>query len=99
MFNTFDEYLDFCTSLANNKTSSCTLLKNSSLYLYKSKYYLSLYVHEKNIPSFKPMHYLIIEFASYINNSDLFERKLKEYGKVIFKTNAIYNCIKHFGNV
>ena len=51
---------------------------------------------EKDISSFKPVHYSIIEFASHVNNSSLFERKLNEYGKVIFKTNAIQNCVKHF---
>ena len=98
MFDTFDEYLDFCTSLANNKNSTNILFKKSTLYLYKSKYYLILYVNEKIIDSFKSVHYSIIEFASHISNSELFERKLKEYGKVIFKTNAINNCVKHFGN-
>lgn len=97
MFNTFDEYLEFCNSLTNNKDNATyTFLKKSTLYLYKSKYYLCLYVNEKNINSFKSFHYLIIEFASHINNSDLFESKLREYGKVIFKTNAINNCVKHF---
>ena len=97
MFNTFDEYLDFCTSSLNNKDN--ILLENSTLYLYKSKYYLCLYVKEDNISSFKPAHYSIIEFGTYINNSELFERKLKEYGKEIFKTNAINNSVRHFGNV
>ena len=96
MFNTFDEYLEFCTSLQNTENNTYTFLKKSALYLYKSKYYLCLYVNEKNISSFKSMHYSIIEFASHISNSELFERKLKEYGKVIFKTNAIDNCVKHF---
>lgn len=94
MFDTFDEYLDFCISSSNNKDN--TLFKKSTLYLYKSKYYLCLYVSEKDINSFNSAHYLIMEFASNINNSELFERKLKEYGKVIFKTNAINNCVKNF---
>lgn len=96
MFNTFDEYLDFCMSLFKNGKGNCSLLKKSTLYLYKSKYYLCLYINDKDINTFKQIHYLIIEFSSHISNSDLFERKLKEYGKYIFKTNAINNCIKHF---
>ncbi len=99
MFNTFDEYLEFCTSLVDNKNTTYAFFKKSVLYLYKSKYYLCLYINDKDTTSFKSLHYSIIEFASHINNSELFERKLKEYGKVIFKTNAINNCIKHFGNV
>ncbi len=96
MFNTFDEYLDFCTSLVNNNNNTYAFFKKSSLYLYKSKYYLCLTVNENNKDYFKSIHYSIIEFASTVSNSELFERKLKEYGKEIFKTNAINNCVKHF---
>lgn len=96
-FNTFDEYLEFCASLINdNKNNTYAFLKRSTLYLYKSKYYLCLHITNKDINSFKSVHYSIIEFATHLDNSSLFERKLKEYGKVIFKTNAINNCIKYF---
>ena len=94
MFNTFDEYLEFCKLLHNTENSTYNFLKNSALYLYKSKYYLCVY--ENDINSFKSFHYSIIEFATRVTNSDLFEQKLKEYGKEIFKTNAINSCIKHF---
>lgn len=96
MFNTFDEYLEFCTSLTVNEKITYMFSKKSSLYLYKSKYYLCLYLNEKDINSFKPLHYSIIEFASHIDNSELFKRKLNEYGKVIFETDAIMNCVKYF---
>ena len=98
-FNTFDEYLEFCSSLVHNKKHTYAFFKKSALYLYKSNYYLCLYISEKDVNSFKSVHYSIIEFGTHMNNSDLLERKLKEYGKVIFKTNAINSCIKHFGNV
>ncbi len=96
MFNTFDDFLEFCMSLAENDKIKYTFLKKSTLYLYKSKYYLCLYINNKDLNTFKSIHYSIIEFAVHLNNSDLFERKLKEYGKSIFKTNAINNCVKHF---
>lgn len=97
MFDTFDEYLEFCKSVLDNIESNIyTFLKKSTLFLYKSKYYLCLYINEKDINSFKSVHYSIIEFATHIHTPDLFERKLKEYGKIIFKTNAINNCVKHF---
>lgn len=98
-FNSFDEYLEFCNSLLVSKNTAYNLLKDSTLYLYKSQYYLCFHINEKNISSFKSIHYSIIEFGSQINNSELFERKLKEYGKIIFKTNAIGNCVKNFGNI
>ena len=98
-FKSFNEYLDFCTFLANITSHSYNILKKSTLYLYKSNYYLCLYINEKNTNSFKSVHCSLVEFGSHINNSELFERKLKEYGKIIFKTNAINNCIKHFGSI
>ena len=96
MFNNFEEYLDFCKSMVYNGEITYNFLKKSSLYLYKSNYYLCLHISNKDMNSFKSIHYSIIEFATHINNSVLFERKLKEYGKVILKTNAINNCVKHF---
>ena len=95
-FNIFDDFLSFCTTSLNSEICTYDLLRKSTLYLYKSEYYLSVYVNEKNLNKFKSMHCLIIEFSSLVNNSELFETKLKEYGKIIFKTNAINNCIKHF---
>ena len=95
MFSTFDEYLQFCTSLAERQENTYTFLKKSSLYLYNSNYYLCITVSNKNIDLFKTLYYAIIEFATNISNPDLFERKLIEYGKSIFKTNAINNCIKY----
>ena len=99
-FDSFDEYLEFCKSLfLDIESNTYIFLKKCTLYLYKSKYYLCFYITEKDVNYFKFVHYSILEFATHINNSELFERKLKEYGKIIFKTNAINNCVKHFGNV
>lgn len=97
MFNNFDDYLEFCNYF-NNTLDSATYLKlrKSSLYQYNSKYYLCIDILNKNLSLFKPVHFAITEFATYINNSELFKRKLNEYGCVIFKTNAINNCLKHF---
>ena len=95
MFNTFDEYLEFCNYIQkyiNNTTY--TQLAKTSLYQYNSKYYLC--INNICLDSLKFVHYSIVEFATHITNSDLFERKLIEYGKVIFKTNSINECIKAF---
>ena len=95
MFNTFDEYLDFCNYIQkyiNNITY--TQLSKTSLYQYNSKYYLC--INNICLDAFKFIYYSIVEFATHITNSDLFERKLIEYGQVIFKTNAINECIKAF---
>ena len=94
-FNTFDDYLGFCNYIQKHLNSTTyTQLEQTSLYKYNSKYYLC--INNICLGNFKYIHYSIIEFAAYITNSSLFERKLIEYGKVIFKTNAINECIKAF---
>ena len=61
-----------------------------------SKYYLVLNIEKIDLNVFKKLHCSIIEFGKFILNSDLFERKLIEYGTIIYKTNAIDKCIKTF---
>ena len=91
-FNNFDDYCSFCeginTKLQNN------LAKKISLYIYNSRYYLVL--NKINVNIQKSLYSYISEFAHFVNNPDLFERKLIEYGKLIMKHNAINTCIKHF---
>lgn len=96
MFNTFNEYLDFCSFLNKFLKNIYSFLKKSTLYLYNSKYYLCLHITNKDIEKLKHIQYLIVEFAHTVTNSDLFEEKLKESGKVIFNKNAIDNTIKTF---
>lgn len=98
-FNSFDDYCEFCNYLnlhLNNETF--TKLKKVSLYLHNSKYYLCIHITKTNLPIVKTINYEISEFGNSIDNPELFERKLLEYGKIIFKTNAIYNCIRTFYN-
>lgn len=96
-FNDFEDYLQFCNYLINNIDNDTYLkFKKASLYQYNSKYYLCINILNKNLSMFKSIHYAITEFGTYISNADLFQRKLNEYGKIIFKTNAINNSIKHF---
>lgn len=96
-FNSFDDYCEFCNYLnlhLNNETF--TKLKKVSLYLYNSKYYLCIHITKTNLSIVKTINYEISEFGNSIDNPELFERKLLEYGKIIFKTNAIHNCIRAF---
>lgn len=96
-FNTFDEYLELCNYIFQSFDNTLTnKLKHSSLYQYNSKYYLCLKLNSANLSDLKSIHCSIIEFGSHISNSDLFERKLVEYGKIILKTNAINCSIKAF---
>lgn len=97
-FDTFDTFCEFCTYLNTSHASTLIKkLKKSKLYLYNSQYYLVLYSIVLNIKDFKSFHCLITEFATYVKDGEIFERKLIEYGKNIIQTNAINTCIKHFG--
>ena len=95
-FDTFDNFVELCNYLNINNTSTYTKLKKSSLYKLNSNYYLVLNISNLKLDAFKSLHCLIIEFGKFITNSDLFERKLIEHGKIILKTNAIGRCIKAF---
>ena len=97
-FCTFDEFCEFCTYLQQSSLGSLEKsFKKSILYWHDSKYYLALYDLSLSLKTLKSLHCFITEFATYVNDSELFERKLREYGKVILNKNAIDNCIKYFG--
>lgn len=96
-FNTFDEFCEFCTYLnTSNLNVLIKKLKKSSLYLYNYKYYLSLSNTTLTLKDFKSLHCAITEFATYVIDSEIFERKLIEHSKTIIPSNAINTCIKHF---
>ena len=96
-FNNFEDYIDFCNYLRSNLNNSTYIkLKKSTLYKYNSKYYFCMPIANLDLSSLKSIHCFIIEFAAHVSNSDIFERKLTEYGNIIFKTNAVSNCIKAF---
>lgn len=96
-FNSFDDYCEFCRYLSMNLNSQIYLkLKKVSLCLYNSIYYLCIHINKSNLSIVKAINCEISEFGNSVSNPELFERKLLEYGKVIFKTNAISNCVKAF---
>lgn len=98
-FDSFDDYCDFCNYLnLHLENEVFTKLKKTSLYLYNSKYYLCIHITKTNLSIVKAINYEISEFGNSIANPELFEGKLLEYGKMIFKTNAIFNCVKAFYN-
>ena len=99
-FNTFEEFCNFCTYCNSSKLSDLkSFAKNISLYEYNNLYYLvftNINVDYKNIKLF---YTSISEFSNLISNSITLKSKLDEYGKIIFKTNAIKNGIKYFSNI
>ena len=96
-FENFDNFIELCNYLCSNvDKSTYTKLKKSRLYKQNSKFYLVLNTNKIDLNIFKKIHCSIVEFGKFIANSDLFERKLIEYGTVIYKTNAIDKCKKIF---
>lgn len=98
-FDSFDCFCDFCIYLKTSPLKNLIpKLKKSRLYKYKNFYYLVLQNISFSLENLKSLHITITEFAFFENNTDLFERKLIEYGKIIIKNDAISTCSKHFAS-
>ena len=95
-FNTFDEFIELCSYLdISNKLAN--LNKKNSLYLFNNKYYLVIRNFKGTTSNLKSFFSLVNEFGEYVRNSELFERKLIEYGKIVITTNAVNTGVKYFG--
>jgi len=63
------------------------------LFYILSDCFFNINLNYKNILKF---YSCITEFASYINNSELFISKLCECGQLVIKNNALKTSLKHF---
>ena len=99
-FNNFEEFCNFCTYCHSSKLGTLSgLAKIVSLYEYNSLYYLvlsNINITFKNINLF---YTSISEFSNLVSSSGIMKSKLDEYGKIVFKNNAIKNGIKYFVNI
>lgn len=97
-FDSFDSFCDFCNFLEKSsyKNQILELGAASSLYEYNSCYYLIFSDINPNAEILKFIYPTITEFAHYVDNSELFERKVLEYGKPVINENAILESIKYF---
>lgn len=96
-FDSFDEFLEYCKFLKNDILQHLDDFASfSKLYEYNNNYYLVLEDIHMNTHLLKSFTSGITEFAHFVNDSDLFESKLLEYGNIIFENNAIKECFKHF---
>ena len=96
-FNSFEDFESFCTYLNNTKDFNIKgFAKKISFYEYNSQYFLIFSEIDSNFKKSAFLYTSISEFAKLSSNSMLFESKLFEYGKAIFKNNAIQNGIKYF---
>ncbi len=101
-FATFDLFCDFCKNLKKLNPNLILYIENFSekisLYLYNNKYYLVLY-NIKMIPEMQLSKFFcssIVEFANFVSCSNVFEKKLTEYGTNIIKNKALSTCLKYF---
>lgn len=97
-FESFDTFCEFCTFLRDtlNEKQILNFAKSSDLYEYNSNFYL---IFSDINTSSKNLDYIcssITEFAHFVNSSELFERKVKEYGKLVIKSNAVSTCMEYF---
>ena len=96
-FDNFDAFCNFCELLEKNKPIYTKgLIGLSSLYLLNNNYFLVLKHVNNTHKNNKKFHSYISEFSKPINYSEVYENKLKEYGKIIMKKNAISTGIKYF---
>ena len=96
-FQTFDDFCNFCQYIQQiNFSNLDKFSKDLSLYSYLGKYYLIINNINLEFENIKSFYYIISEFGQFINNSDLFSKKLSEYGKVIIKKNALKTAVKYF---
>ncbi len=96
-FSEFDDFCSFCTYLTNSKLENLKdFAKNIRLYEYNEKYFLVFSDIDINYKYISLFYTSICEFAKLASNSSSFYSKLVEYGRPIFKGNAIKNGIKYF---
>ena len=94
-FDTFDDFCNFSNFISKLK-NFYSIAKSMILYSYKNSYYLCFSNINIEHSSIKQLYTLITEFGTYVDNSEVFGRKLTECGKVIIKNNAIKTCVNYF---
>lgn len=99
-FKNFDAFCDFCNCLSINISKNLKqLCKSISLYLYNDTYYLIVSNINTNFKYLKGFYSTVSEFASFVSNSNDFESKLLEHGKIVIKNNAIKKGFELFRKI
>ena len=89
MFKSFDDFCEFTNYLKINFQNFLDKLRKSKLFKYNSNYYFLFRNTNLNVSEIKQLHCILLEFSEFVHNSNLFERKLNEYGYLIASGNAI----------
>lgn len=96
-FDSFDEFCAYCEFLKNDILIHIEdFSRRVRLYQYNDNYYLVLEDTKMNVNLLKSFASSITEFAHFVNDSDLFESKLLEYGTIVFEDHAITRLFKTF---
>lgn len=96
-FGSFDDFCLFCNSLDSNIIKNINKIsKDITLHLFKNTYFLLIEDINLNYIYAKPLLNYISEFGAFSHNSNILSYELSEYGKLIFKNNAIKLCLKYF---
>lgn len=98
LFNDFDDFCSFCNYLDDDIVKNISKISNNiKLYSYNNFYYLLIQNLNNDFDLTTIFTTHLLDFSKFVHNSDIFEYKLLEYGKLVFKNNAIKNCLKYFG--
>ena len=92
-FDSFEDFCEFCIYI-NSLYDLKYFTKHMILYEYNLNYYL--YIPDISYNDSDILFTSIIEFAQLINYNDVIHYKIFEYGNIIFKNNALKNCLKFF---
>lgn len=95
-FNNFDDFCELCTYIDSSSLSARGIARLVSLYEYQKMYYLILKDINRKNENYKNILSTLSEFGKFVNNSNSFENKLLEHGKIIIKHNALTTGIKYF---
>jgi len=94
VFNNFENFLNLCSFVSENDLKG--IIEDVKLYKFKEDYYLTFKIISNDLQKLKTLSLMFSEFGNYVRDSELFERKILEYGEIICEDNAILILKKHF---
>ena len=92
-YNSFDDVISFSCQASKYKAF---FDKYTTLYEYRDNYYIVFRNIKADLSKIKCFCSFASEFGTFVQNSDLFERKLIEYGNKIIDKNVINKLCKKF---
>ena len=98
-FENFDDFIKFCGCFKNSRLANFKkYMKASQIYELNSTYYLVFITPTPNLNELKSLYGFLSEFSKPVFDSDLFVRKLQEYGTLIINRDPINTINKNFAS-